>query len=105
MRNYKNPLELLATDPIELNLISIKSKLMIILSMMVRDEELTQEQASKKLGVTQPRISNLMNGQLSKFSIDILLEMLGKFGYLLDITFNPMNKEHPIEMSIKKTAV
>ncbi|TOA30551.1 PtxR, partial [Vibrio parahaemolyticus] len=53
----------------------------------------------------QPRVSNLMNGQISKFSIDMLLEMLGGLGYLLDLSFNPEDDQSPIKMDIKKTAV
>ncbi|MEL6355052.1 MAG: XRE family transcriptional regulator, partial [Cyanobacteria bacterium J06627_28] len=32
------------------------------------------------LGETQPRISNLMNGEISRFSVDKLINLLGKVG-------------------------
>ncbi len=105
MSTYKDPLELLAQDPVELSLISVKSKLMIIVTKLIREKSWTQSQAAQEIGVSQPRISNLMNGQISKFSIDMLLEMLGKLGYLLDMSFDPSNEKAPIEMAIKKTAV
>lgn len=105
MNKHKNPLELLAQDPVELSLVSTKSKLMIVITKLIREKNWTQAQAAKEMGVSQPRISNLMNGQIGKFSIDMLLEMLGKLGYLLDLSFNPENVNHPIEMNIKKAAV
>jgi predicted XRE-type DNA-binding protein len=105
MKEYRNPLELLAQNPIELSLVSVKSKLMIIVTQLIREHDWTQAQAAKEIGVSQPRISNLMNGQISKFSIDMLLEMLGKLGYLLDMTFDPSKMDNPIQMAIKKTAV
>lgn len=105
MSVYKSPLELLAQDPVELSLVSVKSKLMIIVTKLIREHNWTQAQAAENIGVSQPRISNLMNGQISKFSIDTLLEMLGKLGYLLDISFNPHDENNPIQMGVKKAAV
>lgn len=101
----KNPLELLAQDPIQLSLISVKSKLMILITKLIREQSWTQAQAAKEIGVSQPRISNLMNGQISKFSIDMLLEMLASLGYLLDLSFDPSDEKEPIQIGIKKTAV
>lgn len=100
-----DPLELLARDPVELAMTSLKSKLMIVLAMLIREKELTQKEAAKVLGVSQPRVSNVMNGKISKFSIDILIEMIGKMGYLMDISFRPNDTENPIIIKMKKTAV
>ncbi|MFA0137507.1 XRE family transcriptional regulator, partial [Vibrio sp. 10N.261.46.B6] len=55
----KSPLELLSSDPVELSLLSTKVKLMIIASEIIRENGWTQKEASLKLGVSQPRISNL----------------------------------------------
>lgn len=105
MIKHKNPLELLAKEPVELSLITVRSKLMMIITKLIRDNNWTQAQAAREIGVSQPRISNLMNGKISSFSIDMLLEMLGKLGYLLNVYFDPSNIEQPIEMQVKKTAV
>jgi len=40
----------------------------------------TQAETARKLGVTQPRISDLLNGKLSKFSLDALVKMLARLG-------------------------
>ncbi|OAH93152.1 hypothetical protein AZH52_18360, partial [Proteus mirabilis] len=77
MIKHKNPLELLAKEPVELSLVTVRSKLMMIITKLIRDNNWTQAQAAKEIGVSQPRISNLMNGKISSFSIDMLLEMLG----------------------------
>jgi predicted XRE-type DNA-binding protein len=42
--------------------------------------KLTQAQAAKLLGVTQPRVSDLVRGRLHRFSIDALVEMLARAG-------------------------
>ena len=40
----------------------------------------TQNEAAKQLGITQPRVSDLLNGKLSKFSLDALVNMLAVLG-------------------------
>ena len=105
MDKFRDPLELLAQNPVDLSLLSLKSKLMMIVTSLIRENDWTQAEAAKAIGVSQPRISNLMNGKISKFSIDMLIEMLGKLGYLMEITFDPSKKDNPIGMNVKKTAV
>lgn len=40
----------------------------------------TQTETAQQLGVTQPRVSDLLNGKLSKFSLDALVKMLARLG-------------------------
>ncbi|MEB6138229.1 helix-turn-helix domain-containing protein, partial [Klebsiella pneumoniae] len=65
----------------------------------------SQKVTAEKLGVSQPRVSNLMNGQVSKFAIDMLLEMLCKIGFVMDVSFRPHDTESPIEGKVKKAVV
>ena len=58
----------------------VRSDLMISLSKLIEDRRLTQAQAAKLLGVTQPRISDLIRGKIQLFSVDSLIEMLGHAG-------------------------
>lgn len=58
----------------------IRSDLMIQLTNLIDDRGLTQKQAAEALGVTQPRISNLVRGRIDLFSIDTLVEMLTHLG-------------------------
>jgi predicted XRE-type DNA-binding protein len=58
----------------------IRSDLMIQLTNLIDDRGLTQKQAAETLGVTQPRISNLVRGRIDLFSIDTLVEMLTHLG-------------------------
>ena len=43
-------------------------------------EGLTQEEAARRFGVTQPRINDLLRGKIEKFSLDALVNMLAKAG-------------------------
>ena len=58
----------------------IRADLMINLSELIEDRGLTRAQAAKLLGVTQPRVSDLLRGKIQPFSVDSLIEMLGHAG-------------------------
>jgi predicted XRE-type DNA-binding protein len=46
---------------------------------------LTQKRAAERLGVTQPRISDLMRGKINLFSLDTLITMLTQAGLKVDV--------------------
>jgi predicted XRE-type DNA-binding protein len=52
-----------------------RSTLMMELSGYIEKNHLTQAQAADLLGVTQPRVSDLMRGKINLFSLDMLLNM------------------------------
>lgn len=63
----------------------IRSDLMIRIEKKIIELGLTQEQAAGKMGVNQPRVSNLVNGDIDKFTIDSLVNMLSKLGERIHI--------------------
>lgn len=65
---------------IEAENLRIRSALMIILTEHIKRAGLTQKEAAEALGVTQPRISDLMRGKIDVFSIDTLISMLSRAG-------------------------
>lgn len=64
----------------------IRSHAMIHLREIVKKRRLKQASAAKLLGVSQPRISDLMRGHIEKFSIDALIEMLSRAGYRVHLS-------------------
>lgn len=58
----------------------IKESLRIVILNNITIRLDTQAQAAKLLDVTQPRVSNLRNGKLDRFSIDELMRMASVFG-------------------------
>jgi predicted XRE-type DNA-binding protein len=46
---------------------------------------MTQVQAAKHFGVTQPRINNLLRGKIDRFSLDALVNMLAKAGMRVEL--------------------
>ena len=60
--------------------LKIRADLMLDLRSYIQKRGWTQKEAAEFLGETQPRISNLMNGEISRFSVDKLINLLGKAG-------------------------
>jgi predicted XRE-type DNA-binding protein len=56
---------------------------------IIEQRGLTQAQAGKVLGVDQPKVSALMRGRLTDFSIERLLRFLLLFGQDVHITVTP----------------
>jgi predicted XRE-type DNA-binding protein len=69
-----------------------RSDLMIRLTKIIENRGLTQLEAARLLGVTQPRISDLMRGKIDRFSIDSLVEMLGRVGIGVRFVLRPRKK-------------
>ena len=63
----------------------LRSFLMLALKERIAAEGLTQGQAAKKFGVTQPRISDLMRGRIDLFGIDTLVNMLATAGFHVEL--------------------
>src|SRR5438094_10272330 len=70
---------------IEAENLRIRSALMIILTEHIQRAGLTQKEAAETLGVTQPRISDLMRRKIDVFSIDTLIAMLQSTGVKTNI--------------------
>ena len=64
----------------------IRADLMIQLKALIEERGLTQKSAAEALGVTQPRISDLVRGRIDLFSIDTLVEMLTHLGVAVTLT-------------------
>lgn len=69
------------------------------------DNNWSQSEAAENLGISQPRVSNMLNGKLDKFSVDTLLGIVFKMGYKLDMDFTPQNTDSPLKMVVKKAMV
>jgi predicted XRE-type DNA-binding protein len=71
--------------PAEAENLRIRSAMMRVLVSFIRGKNLTQAQAAKLLGVTQPRVSDLMRGKIHLFSIDNLVVLLAAVGLRVDL--------------------
>ena len=58
----------------------LKVQLMTALSDWITEHELRQSDAALILNVSRPRVSDIVNLKTAKFTIDTLVEMLGRAG-------------------------
>lgn len=60
--------------------IAIKEQLMAELALWIATENLKQADAAQILGVSRPRVSDVINKKTPKFTIDALVDMLARAG-------------------------
>jgi predicted XRE-type DNA-binding protein len=68
---------------------AVKAQLMANIADLIRERGLTQEGAAKLLGLTQPKVSNLLKGQFRGVSERLLLRCLTKLGRDVEIMVKP----------------
>ena len=68
-----------------------RTDLIIKIEQFVKKSGLIQSEAAKLLGITQPRINDLLKGRIEKFSLDALVNMVARAGM-------------EVKMTVKKTS-
>lgn len=69
-----------------------KSELAVKIFKIVKSRRLTQAAAGKVLGITQPKVSALINGRLDGFSTERLIRFLNALGCDVRIS---VSRPHP----------
>jgi len=72
-------------SPAEAENMKLRSALMMALERHIRGRGWTQAEAARQLRVTQPRVSNLINGKIDLFSLDMLVMMAGAAGLHVEL--------------------
>ncbi len=72
----------------------IKSNLMIKLAKAIRHLGLSQEEAGRRMGLPQPKVSALLRGDFANVSERKLMECLTRLGY--DIEIKVKRSRHPL---------
>lgn len=71
--------------PAQAENMKLRFALMMALKDHIASEGLSQGQAAKVFGVTQPRVSNLMRGKIDLFGLDTLVNMLAAAGLHVEV--------------------
>ena len=79
----------LGFSPAEARNLRIRSELITALRKFIEREGLTQADAAKRLKVSQPRISDLTRGKISRFSLDTLVNMVTDAGMDVAVKIKP----------------
>jgi predicted XRE-type DNA-binding protein len=85
LRTFASVWDAIEDTPAQAENMRLRSSLMIALKEHIAREGLSQSQAAKVFGVTQPRASDLMRGKIDLFGIDSLVNMLAAAGLHVEV--------------------
>ena len=89
-------------SPEEIKLFEARVDLAEIIREYIELQGWSQKEASQALGVSQPRVSNLMRGHISKFSLGTLIEMLKVLGFQFEFKSKITPKHAHVSMKLDK---
>ncbi|MDR1935220.1 MAG: helix-turn-helix domain-containing protein [Candidatus Accumulibacter sp.] len=69
--------------------LKIKSGLVIEIMNAIDRLGLTQQEAARRMGITQPKVSDMMRGDFSNISERKLMDCLNRLGYDIEIKVKP----------------
>lgn len=77
-----------------------KAKLTQKINSILSKRKLSQSAAAQLLGIHQPRVSDLVNGKISKFTLDNLVHMLNMLDWDVVITtkHKPKSRGHALTL-------
>ncbi len=84
-----NVFEDIGFDREEAASLKVRADLMLDLRKYIETKGWTQSQAATFFGESQPRISNLMQGDIRRFSVDKLINMLTLAGMQVEVYVKP----------------
>ena len=69
--------------------LKIKSGLVIEITKAVRKLGLTQDEAARRMGISQPKVSGMLRGDFANLSERKLMDCLNRLGYDIEIKVKP----------------
>jgi predicted XRE-type DNA-binding protein len=94
---YNNIFEAITEDSAEASDLQTRSDLMIAIRDIIASHKWSQAIAAEQMGLTQPRVSDLVNGRIEKFSIDKLMTCLYRIGF----RFKPAFANNQLTMTVE----
>lgn len=79
----------LGFDQAEAQVYAMRADLMALLARQIKQKKMTQMAASRVLGVSQGRVSDLTRGKAEKFSLDMLVTFAARLGKPARIVLGP----------------
>ena len=82
---YDNVWDALEGDPILRDNLKVRSRLLTEICRAIENSGETQTKIAQRLNITQPRVSALIKGKITKFSVDNLMAIAYKLGLTIKI--------------------
>lgn len=85
VETFDSVFDALADTQAEAANMTARADLLLAIRERIKEWNLTQEDAAVRLGLTRPRLNDLMRGKLDKFSLDALVNIAAAAGFRLHI--------------------
>lgn len=85
VQTFDSVFDALADTPAEAANMKARSELLSALQHRIGGWDMPQEAAAARLGITRPRLNDLLRGKLAKFSLDALVNLATASGLALEI--------------------
>ena len=79
-QRFQNVWEAIENSPEEAANMKARSDVLIAIRQIIAGWKVTQSAAAKKLGITQPRLNDLLRSRIDKFSLDALMNLAARAG-------------------------
>lgn len=87
-QTYKSVFDAISDTPAEAANMRLRAELMQHIESVIKQNNWTQKQAAAQCGITQPRINDLLNGKIDKFSLDALVNINAALGERISLNFS-----------------
>jgi predicted XRE-type DNA-binding protein len=79
-QSFDNVWDALEDTPAAALNMTMRSRLLVAIDQEVRGWAITQSEAAGRLGISQPRLSDLLRGRIDNFSLDALINLASRAG-------------------------
>lgn len=79
-QRFRSVWDAIESSPAQAANMRARSEMMLAIRHTVETWQVTQAAAAKRLGLTQPRMNDLVRGRIDKFSLDALINLASRAG-------------------------
>lgn len=87
MTKYTSAFDAICDTPMQSANLKMRAELMHHITETIKDMQGTQREIAKLCGITQPRLNDLLQGKISKFSLDALVNINANLGVEMSLVF------------------
>ncbi len=93
MTRYTSVFDAISDTPVQSANLKMRAELMHHITAMIKHMSGTQGKIAKRCGITQPRLNDLLQGKISKFSLDALVNINASLGVDIRLDFTQRKSE------------
>ncbi len=89
-RRFASVWDAIEDTPEQAESMKLRARLMMALQNRINLARASEEKTARTLGVTRPRLSDVMRGRIALFSVESLLDMLTRLGMRVEVKVREM---------------